>query len=97
MSWRASASTRPTYGVGDEPDSGSANWYVDLLAEDAELLADMTVRAFRRAYGITHPAFLTADGLLPDAPHEHAAPAVPAATTSRWSSRSSTRPTPCAR
>ena len=58
----------PTYGVGDEPDSGSANWYVDLLAEDAELLADMTVRAFRRAYGITHPAFLTADGLLPDAP-----------------------------
>ncbi len=63
----------PTYGVGDEPDSGSTNWYVDLLAEDAELLADMTVRAFRRAYGITHPAFLTADGLLPDAPHEHVA------------------------
>lgn len=65
---------RPTYGVGDEPDSGSANWYVDLLAEDVEVLACMTVRAFRRAYGITHPAFLTADGLLPDAPHEHAAP-----------------------
>ena len=63
----------PTYGVGDEPDSGSANWYVDLLVDDVEVLACMTVRAFRRAYGITHPAFLTADGLLPDAPHEHAA------------------------
>lgn len=70
---------RPTYGVGDEPDSGSANWYVDLLVEDVEVLACMTVRAFRRAYGITHPAFLTADGLLPDAPHEHAAAVATAA------------------
>ncbi len=56
----------PTYGHGDEPDEGSANFYIDLERNHADRLAVMTVRAFRDVFGVAHPAFLSADNLGED-------------------------------
>lgn len=53
----------PTYGVDDEPDSGSSNFHLDLERSYADRLAAMTVRAFRDVWSVAHPAFLVADAL----------------------------------
>ena len=77
MGWSA-----PTYGIDDEPDSGSVNFHTDREVREADLLAVMSVRALREVFGCAHPVFLDADGLEHDPvaePPPVAAPAVPAA------------------
>ena len=66
----------PTYGVDDEIDGGSPNFFVDVERREADRLAVMVVGALRNAFGCAHPAFLDADGLEidPDA----ATPVAPA-------------------
>ena len=56
--------TAPTHGRGDEQDTGSANFHLDLETREADRLAVMTVRALREVFGCAHPAFLNADELL---------------------------------
>jgi hypothetical protein len=56
--------TAPTHGRGDEQDSGSANFHLDVETREADRLAVMTVRALREVFGCAHPAFLDADELL---------------------------------
>ena len=56
--------TAPTHGRGDEHDSGSANFHLDVETREADRLAVMTVRALREVFGCAHPAFLDADELL---------------------------------
>ena len=54
----------PTYDADGEPDSGSANFWVDVDRSDADRLAVMSVRALRDVYGVAHPAFV--NGLGPE-------------------------------
>jgi hypothetical protein len=75
--------TAPTHGRGDEQDSGSANFHLDVETREADRLAVMAVRALREVFGCAHPAFLDADELLdaylgvpPVAPVPPTAPAV---------------------
>jgi hypothetical protein len=68
--------TAPTRGRGDDQDSGSANFHLDVETREADRLAVMTVRALREVFGCAHPAFLDADELL-DA--YQGIPSVPAA------------------
>ena len=56
--------TAPTHGRGDEQDSGSANFHLDVETREADRLAVMTVRALREVFGCAHPVFLDADELL---------------------------------
>ena len=49
----------PTYSADAEPDSGSANFWVDAAADQADRLAVMAVRALRDVYGVAHLAFLS--------------------------------------
>jgi len=49
----------PTHGSDDEPDEGSANFFIDLERRDADRLAAMTVAVLRDVFGVAHPAFLT--------------------------------------
>jgi len=58
LGWNA-----PTFGLGEEPDSGSENFHLDLERSYADRLAAMTVRAFRDVWGVLHPAFLVTDAL----------------------------------
>jgi hypothetical protein len=58
MGWLA-----PTCGVDEEPDDGSANFFVNLeLPEDADRLADLLVASLRDVFGVPHPSFLMATG-----------------------------------
>ena len=66
----------PTYEPGDEPDSGSANFFTDVERRESDRLAVMTVRALREVFGCLHPSFLSADGLEDD-PHAPSAPTPP--------------------
>ena len=56
----------PTYAPSEEPDSGSANFHVDVRRNEADRLAVMAVRALRDVFGVAHPAFLSADSLAED-------------------------------
>ena len=56
----------PTYGIDDEPDSGSVNFHTDREVREADRLAVMAVRALREVFGCAHPVFLNADGLEHD-------------------------------
>jgi hypothetical protein len=64
----------PTYGLDEEPDSGSLNYYRDLPRAEADRAAVMAVRALRDVFGVIHPVLLDGD-LLDDvqAPVERAA------------------------
>lgn len=53
----------PTNDEGDEPDTGSTNFHLDVGRREADRLAVMTVRALREVFGCLHPAFLITDGL----------------------------------
>ncbi|HEU5455088.1 MAG TPA: hypothetical protein VFU85_05325, partial [Nocardioides sp.] len=59
----------PTRGRGDEPDSGSENFFADLERNEADRMAVMTVRVLREVFGVVHPSFLSADGLEEDPSH----------------------------
>jgi hypothetical protein len=54
LGWNA-----PTHGVDDEPDEGSANFFVDADRRDGDRLAVMAVAALRKVFGVPHPAFLS--------------------------------------
>lgn len=58
LGWRA-----PTYGLDDEADEGSANFFIDVALREADLLAVMSVRALREVFGCLHPTFLVVDGM----------------------------------
>jgi hypothetical protein len=70
----------PTYGIDDEPDSGSLNFHTDREVREADLLAVMSVRALREVFGCAHPVFLNADGLELD-PVAEPPPVAPAGPT----------------
>ncbi len=57
---------RPTLTPEDEPDEGSANFFVDLERAEADRLAVMSTQVLRQVFGVPHPAFLSADGWEPD-------------------------------
>lgn len=57
IGWRA-----PTYSHGEEPDHGSANFWLDAESREADRLAWAAVRALREVFGCVHPAFLTRSG-----------------------------------
>ncbi len=65
----------PTHAPGDDPDLGSANWFLDRERGRADEVADLAVRALRDVYGCAHPAFLEVEGAF--APTGIAAPAAP--------------------
>ena len=48
------------------PSGDDANFFVFGELREADRLADLAVRALRDAYGVPHPAFLSADGLETD-------------------------------
>ncbi len=48
----------PTHGAGEEPDEGSANFYLDAGRREGDRLAAMAVAALRDVFGVPHPAFL---------------------------------------
>lgn len=58
----------PTHGPGESPDSGSANYFVDVPREEVEDLAWMTVFALRDVYGVPHPSLLEAEDVVEPAP-----------------------------
>lgn len=72
---RALGWSPPTHGPGDEPDSGSANWFLDRERSRADEVAELAVRALRDVYGCAHPAFLRVEGDF--VPTGIAAPAAP--------------------
>ena len=62
----------PTYAPDETPDSGSANYHVDVERDEVADLGWMTVGALRDVYGVPHPSLLEADveGLVDPAPEE---------------------------
>lgn len=56
----------PTYFEDQEPDAGSANFWLDVETRDADRVAWMAVAAIREVYGCVHPAFLSLRGLHED-------------------------------
>ncbi len=62
----------PTYAPGDDEDSGSSNYFVDVERDEFEDLAWMTVQALRDVYGVPHPMLLEADGVVDPPPEEQA-------------------------
>jgi hypothetical protein len=56
LGWQA-----PTCAEPEEPDEGSANFWVDLPTAEAGRLATMAVGALREVYGCAHPSFLGAE------------------------------------
>lgn len=56
----------PTFGEGEQPDHGSANFWLDVETRDADRLAWMAARALREVFGCVHPSFLTESGLDED-------------------------------
>src|SRR5262245_23515734 len=48
----------PTHGASEEPDEGSANFYLDAGRREGDRLAAMAVAALRDVFGVPHPAFL---------------------------------------
>ena len=54
----------PTHSPGEPPDSGSANYFVDVPCEEVDDLAWMTVFAMRDVYGVPHPSLLEADDVV---------------------------------
>lgn len=57
----------PTHAPEEPDGSGSANFFIDEHRTEADRLAVMGVRALRDVFGVTHPAFLSADNLAEDA------------------------------
>lgn len=53
LGWRP-----PTYTPREEPDSGSANYWLDVQRKEGDRVAAMTTRAFREVWSIAHPVFL---------------------------------------
>jgi hypothetical protein len=53
MGWEA-----PTREADDEPDGGSASFYLDAGRREGDRLAAMAVAALRDVFGVAHPAFL---------------------------------------
>ncbi|MEJ7627958.1 MAG: YbjN domain-containing protein [Nocardioidaceae bacterium] len=52
----------PSYGPGDEPDSGSPNFFSDANTDDVDALVPMSVDAIHDVFGVPHPSFLVAAG-----------------------------------
>lgn len=50
----------PSHSRDEEPDGGSANFYLDAGRDAADKLAVMAVQALRGVFGVAHPAFLSA-------------------------------------
>jgi len=48
----------PTHAAAEEPDEGSANFYLDAARREGDRLAAMAVAALRDVFGVPHPAFL---------------------------------------
>ena len=48
----------PTHAADEEPDGGSANFYVDARRREGDRVAAMAVAALRDVFGVPHPAFL---------------------------------------
>ena len=48
----------PTHGATEQPDEGSANFYLDAGRREGDRLAAMAVAALRDVFGVPHPAFL---------------------------------------
>ena len=61
LGWHA-----PTVATDDDPDAGSANYYLDTERTSADRLAVMSTRALRDVFGVAHPAFLSASGVDED-------------------------------
>ena len=51
----------PTYTPREEPDSGSANYWLDVERRMGDRVSAMTTRAFREVWSIPHPVFLRVD------------------------------------
>lgn len=53
----------PTCSVDELPDTGSANFFIDLqLPGDAARLAELLAGTLREVFGVPHPSFLTVAG-----------------------------------
>lgn len=52
----------PTYFEDQEPDTGSANFWLDSAVREADRMAWMAVAALRDVYGCVHPSFLSLRG-----------------------------------
>ena len=64
----------PTHGEDEEPDHGSANFWINSESREADRLAWMAVRSLREVYGCLHPSFLNLAG-VDEEPSEPAEPA----------------------